>query len=457
MIDFKNEVLAIKDLMIKDIVKLCAVESTHDESTIAEGQPFGKACKDALELMLSFAKRDGFEHLNVDGYAGHIDIGNSNKMIGILGHVDVVPANIEGFDNYPFDVVIKNNKLIGRGVADDKGPLLAAYYAAKIVHSHVSEPIRKTRVIFGCNEELGSSCVKYYFTKQPYPECGFTPDAGFPVVYGEKAGCFSKITGELECQKLLSLKAGTRINVVPDNCQAIISGNPSLYSESFNNFLLENKISGELKEYNDNTLISVNGKSAHGSTPELGLNSIVLMSLYLNTIINNPLIELIATSLKDTNGQSLGCYHKGEMGELTMSLGVINYSNGKFELEIDMRAPHDIDFDLLKSSLYETANKYNFTAHMNIGDYLFINQDSDLIKILHGAYSTVTNNTDKPQAVGGGTYAKQMPNCVAFGPQFPHEDNHIHEDNESIDIDSLLLATEIYARAIYDLVTKKEV
>ncbi|WRK54300.1 M20/M25/M40 family metallo-hydrolase [Coprobacillaceae bacterium CR2/5/TPMF4] len=103
-----------------------------------------------------------------------------------------------GWDTNPFEVVIKDGKLYGRGVADDKGPLIASYYAAKIVNSLNIPTKMKTRVIFGCNEELGSSCVKYYFTKMPYPTMGFTPDAGFPVVYGEKAGCSFEITGNVE-------------------------------------------------------------------------------------------------------------------------------------------------------------------------------------------------------------------------------------------------------------------
>lgn len=154
MIDFKSEVLKIKDQMIEDIKNLCAIPSTQDDSTIAEFAPFGKANRQALDAMLEIGKRDGFDVEDVDGYAGHIDIGEGDETFGILGHLDVVPVNEVGWDSDPFNVIIKDDKLYGRGVADDKGPLLAGYYAAKIINSLNIPTKMKIRVIFGCNEEL---------------------------------------------------------------------------------------------------------------------------------------------------------------------------------------------------------------------------------------------------------------------------------------------------------------
>ena len=69
------------------------------------------------------------------GHAGHIDIGTGDETFGILGHLDVVPVNKVGWDSDPFEVITKEGKLYGRGVADDKGPLMAGYYAAKIINS----------------------------------------------------------------------------------------------------------------------------------------------------------------------------------------------------------------------------------------------------------------------------------------------------------------------------------
>ena len=96
------------------------------------GAPFGLGNKEALDYMLNMGSRDGFKTLNVDGYAGHIEYGNSNDFVGIIGHLDVVPAGND-WSFGPYDATIHDGKMYGRGTEDDKGPTIAAYYAMKIL------------------------------------------------------------------------------------------------------------------------------------------------------------------------------------------------------------------------------------------------------------------------------------------------------------------------------------
>ncbi|MFV0395024.1 MAG: dipeptidase PepV [Coprobacillaceae bacterium] len=452
MIDFKKEVEKIKDELIEDIKTLCAVPSVQDDTTVEKNQPFGKPCRDALDVMLAIGKRDGFIVEDVDGYAGHIDIGESDKCFGILGHVDVVPVNDIGWDSDPFNVTILNNKLYGRGVADDKGPLLAGYYAAKIIHDSGLPTKMKTRVIFGCNEELGSSCVKYYFSKKEFPVMGFTPDANFPVVYGEKAGASFVIKGTAKKDGLIGLFAGHRANIVPETCEAVVEGNYKNYKESFDSFINKHNLQGSIEEEGNHTKLIVTGKSSHASMPESGVNAVVYMAEYLCEVTDNSLVRFISEYLKDYHGKNLGINHNGEMGPLTMNLGVIAYRKDAFEITLDLRCPHDCDFDQMVANVQKACQQYNFSETHEIGEPLYVDPNSELITKLHAAYLDSTDDTSAPQAIGGGTYAKSMPNCVAFGPEFPGENNNIHENNESINIDSLLKATEIYAKAIYNLI-----
>ena len=453
MIDFKSEVLKIKDQMIEDIKMLCAIPSTQDDNTVAEFAPFGKANRQALDAMLKIGKRDGFKVEDVDGYAGHIDIGEGNETFGILGHLDVVPVNEIGWDSDPFEVIIKDDKLYGRGVADDKGPLLAGYYAAKIINS-LNLPVKmKIRVIFGCNEELGSRCVKYYFSKKPYPKMGFTPDASFPVVYGEKAGCEFVIEGNVEKGGLIYLSAGNRANIVPETCEAVICGNYKQYVDSYKSFLSINNLTGDIEEEGNHTKLVLKGKSAHASTPEEGINAVVYLCKYLATVVDNKLVNFILEYLDDCNGKKLGIDHVGVMGPLTLNLGIISYCKENFKITLDLRCPHDMDFDNMISKFQTVRANYGFNESHNIGKALYVDPDSKLIKTLHEAYVNVTGDTvNKPQTMGGGTYAKSMPNCVAFGAEFLGEDNLIHGNNENIKIESLLKATEIYCQAIYNLI-----
>ncbi|WP_249028689.1 dipeptidase PepV [Tannockella kyphosi] len=452
MIDFKKEIDARKDDLLRDIATLIEIPSMQDDDTVGENQPYGKPCRDALDAMLAMGKRDGFVCDEVDGHAGHIDIGEGEECFGILGHLDVVPVNPEGWNSDPFKMTMIDGKIYGRGVADDKGPLLAGYYAAKIIHDLGLPTKMKTRIIFGCNEELGSNCLRHYFQHRPYPVAGFTPDAAFPVIYGEKAGAHAAISGTVASKGLISICAGERFNVVPEVCHATLEGAVELYSASFEAFKAEHHVGGSLEQVGENTLVTIIGKSAHASKPELGINSIVVLCQYITTVCDNQLAALLANELSNYYGKALNIDHVGQMGPLTLSTGVIRYEDEKALIQVDMRCPHDMDFDHLKQAYKDLGEKYGLEIDLEVGEALFVDRESELIKKLHGAYVTISGDTNPPQAIGGGTYAKTMPNCVGFGPEFVGEENFIHENNESICVESLLRAMEIYAVALYDLI-----
>lgn len=454
MIDFLHEVEKRKEDILADIVKLCQIPSVLDEATANEGQPFGKPCRDALDAMLEIGKRDGFECVDVDGYAGHIDIGDQEEAFGILGHLDVVPCNAKGWNSDPYQPVIKDGKMYGRGVADDKGPLIAGYYAAKII-KELNLPVKmRTRIIFGCNEENGSKCMKYYFTKKPFPAMGFTPDAEFPVVYGEKAGCNFRIRGTVEQGNIIGIYAGTRSNIVPETCEAYITGNYKQHRELFMQYLSEHQLQGSVEEEGNHTKLVLVGKSAHASTPEFGVNAATYMCHYLATISDNKVVHFVDDCFFDDHyGKKLDIAYKGLMGPLTINLGVFNYKDGNVDITVDTRVPHEVTDGQLTDAIEKHIKDYDLTQTHHLGKALYMDPKSELVTKLHNAYVEFTGDHEHhPQTIGGGTYAKSMPNCVAFGIEFPGSDNKIHQNNEEISIDELMKATAIYAKALYDLI-----
>lgn len=454
MIDFLEEVQKRKEDILQDIGRLVSIPSVLDESTANENQPFGQACRDALDEMLKIGQRDGYIVEDVDGYAGHIDIGEGEDVFGILGHLDVVPCNPSGWHTNPYELTIKDDKLYGRGVADDKGPLIAAYYAAKIINE-LDIPVKmKMRIIFGCNEENGSHCMKYYFSKKEYPNMGFTPDAEFPVVYGEKAGVNFKISGYIEKDNIIGIYSGTRANIVPETCEAFVVGNYKNYREDFMNYLSEHGLSGSVDEEGNHTKLTLVGKSAHASLPHLGMNAATYMCHYLAGISENKLVHFVDECFyNDHYGEKLSIAYKGLMGDLTVNLGILNYKDGNVSMVVDMRVPHEVTDETLTENMNNHLKKYGLTETHALGKALYIDPQSELVQSLHNAYVEFTGDTEnKPQAIGGGTYAKSMPNCVAFGVEFPGTDNKIHQNNEEISIDDLMKATAIYAKAIYNLI-----
>ena len=182
-----------------------------------------------------------------------------------------------------------------------------------------------------------------------------------------------------------------------------------------------------------------------------------MLAHYLVDHVENDFVNFIDKYFyEDVNGKKLGVFKEGHMGLVTCNLGIISYSEGKGSLSIDFRLPHEMSEEEFIPTLATTFTMNHFTSF----DYdwtnaLFVNPESDLIKNLHQAYVDVTGDHEHgPQCMGGGTYAKEMPNCVAFGAEFPGHNNGMHQNDEHILIDDLMDAVAIYAAALYNILKK---
>ena len=122
--------------------------------------PFGKDANDALLYALNLGEKLGFRAKNIDGYCGYIEFGEGPNLLGIIGHLDVVPSS-DGWDTDPFNATIKNGKIFGRGAIDDKGPVIASLYAMKTIKDNLKINSR-VRLILGINEEKSWKCIKHY-------------------------------------------------------------------------------------------------------------------------------------------------------------------------------------------------------------------------------------------------------------------------------------------------------
>lgn len=455
-INFKEEVQKHKEDLLSDLFELLKVRSILG-TDISDETPVGSGPKEALELFLSFGKRDGYETKLVDNIAGHIEIGEGEDLFGILGHVDVVPVNESEWTTPPFEPSVRDGKIFARGVLDDKGPTLAGYYAVKLLDKLGVKWKKRVRVIIGSDEETGFRCVKAYFAKEEQPSIGFTPDAMFPLIYGEKAHAnfryvFDKLEDKEEYDyKLLSLNAGLVKNMVPSEVTAELSGNLSLLEEKFNEFLKVNDLTGKI----EGSTIIVYGKAAHGSTPHFGVNAATKLADFLNTINldkNGKLyVEFINKNISDSPfGDKLGLkYNDDEMGDATYNYGIFKYNLEEAIIETDSRYPakfnlleklSELKFDNVKLDVYS-----NKEAH-------YVPKDDEMVQTLLSAYRNHTGDTvNEPRVVGGGTYARCLKKGVAFGVLLPGREDTMHQANEYIYEEDLMLSVAIFAEAIYNL------
>lgn len=446
--DLDNIIEKNKDELIENLKKLVSYESVSVET---EGnEPFGKANAECLNEALSIAEKYGFRIKNLDNYCGYAEIGEGDKIIGIAAHLDVVPAG-EGWETDPFCLTIKDNKIYGRGTSDDKGAVVASMLALKIV-KELNIPLNKRiRLIMGCAEETGSKCMQYYREKEGDFDIGFTPDGDFPCIYGEKGHIRARFKSINT--SIIDIKGGIVDNAVCGNCTVSIKRD-TYNKELLEKYLFNNSIDYEIKEKDDIDIIRTKGIAAHASTPNLGKNAITYLMNGLKTAgFIDEFVDYYCERFNfNDDGKGLGLKCKDEYGELTCVNGKIWMEEGYIIGSIDIRVPITLNSGDIANSLKAVDDNRAVIDIIKFSDTTYFPIDSKIVQKLLNVYQEVTGDKENiPMTTGGGTYAKTLKNCIAFGCKFPNKNNKIHEANEYVDIDDLVLQVKLYVHAILKL------
>lgn len=463
MVNWKQEVEERRDAMLEDLKALLRIPSVLNESEAREGAPFGEEVKLALDWMLATGERDGFKTKDVDGYAGHLEYGEGEELLGILCHLDVVPPGGDDWTYGPFNPTLVDGKLYARGAIDDKGPTIAAYYALKIV-KELGLPISKRiRLIAGCDEESEWRCVKHYFKTEEMPTFGFAPDADFPIINAEK-GLYDGVLVQGKPAKmpdtvfhLVSFEGGERPNMVPAFAKAVVK----VFEETdvepkFHAFLAERNLTGVVKSTEHGLEFEVFGVAAHAMEPNKGRNAALYLAIFLKTLHldynGKQYIDMVTHLFRDSRGVAIGIEASDETGDLTVNGGVFHYAEGRGTASMNIRYPYTADFTERLQMIREAAAAYGFElmdrTHMRPHH---VDPNHELIKTLSRVYEKHTGDTADLIAIGGGTYARSLTAGVAFGPVFPGGPEVAHQVDEYVDFDELLEAVAIYAEAIYEL------
>jgi succinyl-diaminopimelate desuccinylase len=419
----------LKPEIERDFAELISIRSVKGEKE--DGFPFGKEIGKVLETGLNIGRRLGFATKNLDGYAGILELGESEEYFGIFGHLDVV---VEGkdWDTLPYKLIKKDGKFYGRGVLDNKGPILACIYALKILKDLQVNFNKRVRVVLGTDEESGMKDMDYYLSNEKPPLMGFTPDCKFPVVYGENGVIRIKLRYPLEKGLRYSLK-----EIEGDFSKA--------YIPDYTKFIF--------KEENFE-VIGV-GKRAPSNNPYLGENSIInaIKNIPENIVENldfKRAFKEINSLFSDVYGKSLGIDYKNlETGEVLVSLYEIKKNHKTLEISFSVRYPVDCDEKNILEKIQEKVSgelEVEFSMPKTVKD-----KNSTMVKKMSEAYFEVTNLDSTPVTTTGGTYARKVPNIVAFGPSFPGEKGIAHNKNEYLEEESLYKLIKIYTLAIYKL------
>lgn len=455
---------ARKEELIQELQQLIQIESVKDENNFSDIMPFGAGPKAALEFMLKKGREQGMTTKNVDHMAGHIEMGQGEELVGVLCHVDVVPAgDIASWTYPPFEGQVADGKLFGRGAIDDKGPTMAAWLAMKLINDAKIPLKKRVRMIIGTDEESGFQCVTRYFEKEEMPTIGFAPDADFPLINAEKGIAhltFSSKEKRSGDEQLLSFYAGNRTNMVPDEATATLKYAEKSTSGNFLKYLKENGVEGTFTKNDNGIIIVVKGKSAHAMEPEKGRNAAVYLAKFLQNVVetkqSKAFVDFIVRVFdNDHSGKALDFQFEDAMsGPTTLNPGIVTFDACCASIEVSMRYSVTYPFEEKITKVQALLQHEAFTLDVVSNSVPhYVSEEDELVQILLQVYRKYSNDYSKPLSTGGGTYARVMKKGVAFGMLFPGELDVAHQADEFVDIDNLIKATAIYAEAIVNLAT----
>lgn len=449
--------------VISDLETLVRIESVEDLGAAREGAPFGAGPRAALDAALAIAGRMGFETHDCEGYIGYADLpGESATQIGIIGHVDVVPAG-PGWTFEPFDVTRKDGYLFGRGVADDKGPVIVALHALKFWHDRLEAAEERfpytVRFLFGANEETNMKDVAYYRDHHADPAFLFTPDAEFPVCYGEAGICSGTLSSApIEGGAIVELEGGVAVNAVPGQAWARLACDADALQPA-------EGIALEVAE--GGAIVRAAGKSAHASTPELGVNALDVLARYLleSGVLSageSAFFEAARKVTAHSDGTGLGVAVSDEhFGDLTSVAGMAWLEDGRINLSVDFRYPTTTSASEIEQRANDAVSSCGARFTMGHDKEPFLmDPSSPAVKALLDAYNDVTGEQAEPFTMKGGTYARVFTTGVSFGPEKPWEPKpdwvgSMHGPDEGISELLLQQAFAIYVRTIERLMASR--
>jgi succinyl-diaminopimelate desuccinylase len=457
---------------LSEFVKIPSVKGTPEDAA-----PFGIEIKRALDFFLKKCESFGLFSKNGDGYYGYADFGNSDQILGVFGHLDVVPSG-NNWSVDPFSGTVVDGKMISRGTMDDKGALVSALFAIRALSHLGVAPSKTVRLFFGCDEESGFSCINRYIEKEKLPDSTIVVDGNFPVTYYEK-GIF-RFSFQHNTEKdrdskisLIDLYGGEKLNIVAGEAKAVLMIPDNLEDEFIDSLKkwksamrenLENSVNVSHEKFIQVTkvedgsfLVETVGKKAHSSVAEQGVSAISLLLNFLSSldIEGKRFFEFFSKNVGlSVHGEGLGINaYDEESGHLTVNPGMISLKDGSILLQFDIRYPVTTNGNILEETLSMIVKDSPIhLCEVEDGPPMRTSPEGFLVKTLMTTYQEMTGIKVKPASMGGNTYAHVLPEAAAFGPNHPGKKKLAHMADEFVPLEDLILNTKIYARAIYQLV-----
>lgn len=473
--DYLENIEQNKEQMIEslqDLVRIRSVQDAPVRNKDGEVYPFGAGVEEAYQYAMNLGRELGFDVKDCNHYAGHVEWKSQNpeaKVFAIAGHLDVVPEG-DGWSKDPYDPIIEDGWMNGRGTLDDKGPVIASLYGMKALKDAGYEPKNTIRLIFGLDEETGNDSTDYYLEQEPMPDFGITPDGEFPLTNGEMGNMKFQLASRMKKYSpkdgliLSKMEAGLAPNVVPRTAKAVVSCHDASIYESIirkaEAFRTETGYDLKTRKTGKSLALEATGISAHGADPHKGLNAISILMQFLGNLdfVSDEVTEWIQYYNEhigfNLHGENMDCALEDEpSGKLICNVGMMEMGSDVASVTINVRYPISYRADDVYDGVEKTLEGTSIgLIKMDNDSPVYIPADDPFIETLLSVYTEETGDYEnKPFVDRGGTYAKVFHRLVAFGALFPGEEDRMHQPDERISIDALMKMTRIYTNMMYKL------
>lgn len=454
-----------REEFINDIVRLVAVKSISGEGGALPGAPYGKGCREVLDLATKMAEEKGFHVRNFDNRVITADLNDKEPELGMLAHLDVVPEG-EGWNSDPYKAVVKDGKIYGRGASDNKGPAVCSMHAMRAAKEINPDLSKGCRVIMGSDEELGFSDIHYYLTVEKCPPKTFVPDVAFPVMNTEKGRYYptfeAKYTASNELPRIVSFESGHTTNIVPEGASFVVEGmSAAAVKTACDDCTERTKVAFTVTEQDGKVQVEAKGASGHAAYPKVS-NSALTASL--EVIANLPLAKCPSYDALcglhelfphgDGYGRAVGIAQKDEIaGDLTCSFTILKYTPESLWIQFDSRTPLCANKENVADVLEAKLAPYGLEviAAKEMVPPHHVPEESDFVQTLLHIYEDYTGQPGYCNTAGGNTYGHDIEGAVVFGAEFPGDDSTAHTANEFCEIDKLILAAKMFTQAILDI------
>lgn len=428
--------------LLKELVRIPSIKAEEDGD-----MPYGRDVFRALKFTEGAVTNMGFETESFENRICKVSYGGKDKKLGILCHLDVVDVNEPEWDTPPFEPIVKEGIIYGRGVLDNKGPGVAALYALYAV-KQLKIPLKYgVGLYFGTDEEKGMSDFAEYLKKHSLPKNIFVPDACFPVGVTEKGSVQLLGTAKVASDKILSVSTDNDINIIPDRATVKLKGVTDCEIDSVLGNV--NDIKYEIETENGIKTVTVYGKSAHSAGPQSGINAATALLLLLAKIGGrDSIFEKIAKRFN--HGVFFGEGFGFTAQQATLSLTGLNFGDNRLEIKIDSRVSYTEGAEGIAAKIIAEMPLEMSVICMK--EPHAVSRDLEIVQILQKIYKEQTGRNDEPYDMDAGTYAHMAKDAVIFGGVLYGDGGcNAHSENECYSLETLAIAAKMFAKAIAEI------